>query len=76
MTGRKRFQEQPARQRSGTFWLETPTYRHLTQDETIDEAEQTMLANLKEKTGHSLDEWKALLAQHALAKHGGIAKFL
>jgi predicted transport protein len=36
----------------------------------------TMLQNVKEKTGHSLDEWKALIATKNLSKHGEIVKFL
>ncbi len=42
----------------------------------MDKAATTMLENLKEKTGHSLDEWKALLAKQSFAKHGEIVKFL
>jgi hypothetical protein len=42
----------------------------------MDKATQTMLENLKEKTGHSLDEWKAIIAKKKLAKHGEIVKFL
>jgi predicted transport protein len=36
----------------------------------------TMLENLKEKTGHSLDEWKTLIATQNFSKHGEILKFL
>jgi predicted transport protein len=36
----------------------------------------TMLENLKEKTGHSLDEWKNLIAAQKFSKHGEIVKFL
>lgn len=42
----------------------------------MDKAELTMLANLKEKTGHTLDEWKALIAKQSFSKHGEIVKFL
>ena len=36
----------------------------------------TMLQNVKEKTGHSLEEWKVLIANQGLSKHGEIVKFL
>jgi predicted transport protein len=36
----------------------------------------TMLENLKEKTGYSLEEWKVLIETQSLAKHGEIVKFL
>jgi predicted transport protein len=42
----------------------------------MDKAVQTMLENMKEKTGHSLDEWKAIIAKKKFAKHGEIVKFL
>ncbi len=35
-----------------------------------------MIENLKEKTGHSLDEWKTVIAKENLTKHGEIVKFL
>ena len=35
-----------------------------------------MEENLKEKTGKSLAEWKAHLAQHSFAKHGDIMTYL
>lgn len=35
-----------------------------------------MIENLKEKTGHSLDEWKALISKQKFSKHGEIVKFL
>ena len=35
-----------------------------------------MLENLKEKTGRSFDEWKALLSTQSFTKHGEILKFL
>jgi predicted transport protein len=42
----------------------------------MDKAELTMLENMKEKTGHSLDEWKKLIAKQSFSKHGEIVKFL
>jgi predicted transport protein len=42
----------------------------------MEKAVQTMLENMKEKTGHSLDEWKAIIAKKKFAKHGEIVKFL
>lgn len=36
----------------------------------------TMLANIPDKTGKSLDEWKALIAASGHEKHGHIVKFL
>ncbi len=36
----------------------------------------TMLANVKEKTGHSIEEWTILITNAGLAKHGEIVKFL
>jgi len=36
----------------------------------------TMLANIPEKTGKSLDEWKSLIASSGLEKHGQIVKML
>lgn len=42
----------------------------------MDKATSTMLENMKEKTGHSLDEWKVIIAQQNFAKHGEIVKFL
>jgi predicted transport protein len=42
----------------------------------MDKTVLTMLENLKEKTGHSLDEWKKIIAKEKLAKHGEIVKFL
>lgn len=43
---------------------------------TMDKAELSMLENLKSKTGHSLDEWKGILATHSFSKHGEIVKYL
>ena len=36
----------------------------------------TMLENLKEKTGYSLEEWKGLISSQNFSKHGEIVKFL
>ena len=41
-----------------------------------EEALAGMIANLKEKTGKSLDEWAGIIAKAKLAKHGDIMKFL
>lgn len=37
---------------------------------------QTMIANMAEKTGKTLEEWKAVLHKAALGKHGEIMKLL
>lgn len=37
---------------------------------------QTMINNMPEKTGKSLDEWISMLAQKNFAKHGEAVKFL
>ncbi len=42
----------------------------------MDKNIQTMIENLKEKTGHSLEEWKVVIANQQLTKHGEIVKFL
>jgi predicted transport protein len=42
----------------------------------MEKAVVTMLENLKEKTGRSLDEWKNLIATQNFSKHGEILKFL
>lgn len=42
----------------------------------MDKAVASMIENLKEKTGHSLEEWKKIIAKASLAKHGEIVKFL
>lgn len=42
----------------------------------MDKATLTMLENLKEKTGHSLDEWKSLISAQGFSKHGEIVKYL
>lgn len=41
-----------------------------------DEMLASMIANLREKTGRSLDEWVALAAGCGESKHGGIVKWL
>jgi len=43
---------------------------------TVDDATQTMIANLKEKTGKSLDQWVTIARGSKLAKHGEVVKFL
>jgi predicted transport protein len=42
----------------------------------MDKNVATMIENLKEKTGHSLEEWKAIIVKEKLVKHGEIVKFL
>jgi predicted transport protein len=42
----------------------------------MDQVTLSTLENLKEKTGHSLDEWKILIAAQNFTKHGEITKFL
>ncbi len=42
----------------------------------MDKALQTMISNMPEKTGKSLEEWKAILKQKNFAKHGEAMKFL
>ncbi|MDX9749928.1 MAG: DUF4287 domain-containing protein [Flavobacteriales bacterium] len=42
----------------------------------LDAATRSMIANLQEKTGRSLDEWIALLRAQDLAKHGERVAFL
>jgi predicted transport protein len=37
---------------------------------------QTMIANMPEKTGRSLEEWKAILKEKSFEKHGQALKFL
>lgn len=39
-------------------------------------AEQTMIANLKEKTGKSLDEWTRVAEKTGESKHGALVKAL
>jgi len=42
----------------------------------MDPALQTMINNMPEKTGKSLDEWKVVLAAQNFAKHGEAVKYL
>jgi predicted transport protein len=42
----------------------------------MDKTVTRMIENLKEKTGHSLDEWKAVISKQSFLKHGEIVKFL
>jgi predicted transport protein len=42
----------------------------------MDKTVASMIENLKEKTGHTLDEWKKIITKKGLAKHGEIVKFL
>jgi predicted transport protein len=42
----------------------------------MDKSVATMIENLKEKTGHSLDEWKNIISKQNISKHGEIVKFL
>ncbi|AXT20498.1 DUF4287 domain-containing protein [Flavobacteriaceae bacterium AU392] len=42
----------------------------------MNDALQTMINNMPEKTGKSLDEWKAILKDKAFVKHGEAVKFL
>lgn len=42
----------------------------------MDKNVATMIENLKEKTGHSLDEWKNIITNQGFSKHGEIVKFL
>ena len=42
----------------------------------IDEATQSMIRNLEEKTGRSLDQWQKVVVGSKLAKHGEIVKYL
>jgi predicted transport protein len=42
----------------------------------MDKATITMVENLKDKTGLSLEEWKAMMANQHFTKHGDIAKYL
>jgi hypothetical protein len=43
---------------------------------TPEEQLATMLANIPEKTGKTLETWKSLIAQSKHEKHGAIVKFL
>lgn len=42
----------------------------------MEKALQTMINNMPEKTGKSLEEWKSILQKKAFAKHGEAMKFL
>lgn len=42
----------------------------------MDKALRTMINNMPEKTGKSLEEWKTILKQQNFAKHGEAMKFL
>ena len=42
----------------------------------MEKALQTMIANMPEKTGKSLEEWKVILKEKDFAKHGEAVKFL
>ena len=42
----------------------------------MDKALQTMINNMPEKTGKSLEEWKTILKEKNFAKHGEAMKFL
>lgn len=42
----------------------------------MDKSTLTMLENLKEKTGQTIEEWKNIVAQLGFSKHGEIVKFL
>lgn len=42
----------------------------------MDKALQTMINNMPEKTGKSLEEWKTILKQKKIVKHGEAMKFL
>ncbi|NAS11105.1 DUF4287 domain-containing protein [Poritiphilus flavus] len=42
----------------------------------MDKARQTMIANMPEKTGKSLEEWKKILRQKSFSKHSDAMNFL
>jgi len=42
----------------------------------MDKALQTMIENMPEKTGKSLDEWKVILKEQSFSKHSEGVKFL
>jgi ATP-dependent protease ClpP protease subunit len=42
----------------------------------MDKALQTMINNMPEKTGKSLEEWKVILSAKAFTKHSEDVKFL
>lgn len=41
-----------------------------------DQALQTMISNMPEKTGKSLEQWKSILAEKGFEKHGQVVKYL
>ena len=41
----------------------------------MDKNVQSMIENLKEKTGNSLGEWKVIIAKEGLSKHGEIFEY-
>ena len=43
---------------------------------SVDKALQTMINNMPEKTGKSLDEWKAILSKKTFEKHSEAVKYL
>lgn len=43
---------------------------------TMDKTVKTMMESLKEKTGHTLEEWKKLISARKISKHGEMVKFL
>jgi len=42
----------------------------------MEKARQTMINNIPEKTGKSLEEWKKILSEKGFSKHGEAMKFL
>lgn len=44
--------------------------------QTPDEMAESMVANLEEKTGKTLDQWLRITAKSTLKKHGELVKFL
>lgn len=42
----------------------------------MDKALETMINNMPEKTGKSLDQWKKILAKQTFSKHGEMVKYL
>ena len=42
----------------------------------MEQALQTMINNMPEKTGKSLDQWKSILKKKAFAKHSEAVNFL
>jgi predicted transport protein len=65
---------------SAASWVQRdgskPAAAHHKEPNIMDNASAAMIANLKDKTGKSLDEWKAVISKQNLAKHGEIVKFL